>query len=356
MNRRRNLLPLILLTASFLLADCTIPSIRDLRDSTPTPTIVQTNTPDAQTALTTIPVTPTPLPPVPIAELGLAENPLILALPPAANTQEQVTAAQQIAAQITERTGYTVVTIVPETYTDLLTALANGNADIVLLEPYAYELAYRQDLVRASYAVIRDGEGKYGAQFIAARGSGFESYFNPLNETNIISDARIAITQLANKKPCWSDETSASGYVIPLGYLNMYQLNTRPAAFVGGHPTVVRSLYATGICDFGATYVDARKFPSLEDEYPDLVEQVVVIWRIPKIIPHEVLAFSTRMSQEMRDQISAIIPAILQTEAGEAAFKTAYDIDEIEPVNDGYYEEFRIYLDESRVDLTTLVK
>ena len=119
---------------------------------------------------------------------------------------------------------------------------------------------------------------------------------------------------------------------------------------------MVRSLYATGICDFGATYIDARKFPSLEDEYPDLVEQVIVIWRIPDIIPYEVLAFSTNMPQEMRDQVATIIPAILQTEVGKTAFKAAFDIEEIEPANDGYYEEFRIYLDESRVDLTTLVE
>ena len=349
MNRRRNLLPLIILTASILLADCSIPSIRVTIESTqtPTPTLI---------ALTPPTPTDTPLPSPPPVELGLAENPLILALPPSANTQEQIDSAQQIAAQITERTGHTVVTIAPDSYTALVDALANGNAHIVLLEPYAYELAYRRDLVKASYAVLRDGIGKYGAQFIAAREAGFKSYFNPLNETNIVSDARIALTQLANKKPCWSDEISASGYVIPLGYLNTYQLNTRPAAFVGGHPSVVRSLYATGICDFGATYIDARKFPSLEDQYPDLVEQVIVIWRIPDIIPYDVLAFSTNMPQEMRDQIAGIIPAILQTEAGKAAFKTAYDIDEIQPVNDGYYEEFRIYLDESRVDLSTLVK
>jgi phosphonate transport system substrate-binding protein len=352
-NRRNYLLLFILLTASVLLADCSIPTIPQTMGSTQTPTPVVV-TPFVLS--TSIPPTDTPLPAVPTVELGLAENPLILALPPSANTQEQIDAAQQIAAQITERTGHTVVTIVPDSYTALVDALASGNAHIVVLEPYAYELAFQRDLVRASYAVLRDGEGKYGAQFIAARGAGFSSYFNPLNETNIISDARIAITQLANKKPCWSDETSPSGYVIPLGYLNMYQLNTRPAAFVGGHPTVVRSLYATGICDFGATYVDARKFPSLEDQYPDLVEQVIVIWRIPNIIPHEVLAFSTNMPQEMRDQIANIIPAILQTEAGKTAFKTAYDIEEIEPVNDGYYEEFRIYLHESRVDLTTLVK
>ena len=39
-----------------------------------------------------------------------------------------------------------------------------------------------------------------------------------------------------------------------------------------------------------------------------------------------------------------------------AAFQTAYGIEELERVNDGYYEEFRIYVNASRVDLTTLVK
>jgi ABC-type phosphate/phosphonate transport system substrate-binding protein len=143
--------------------------------------------------------------------------------------------------------------------------------------------------------------------------------------------------------------------VVPLGYLNESQIITKPAAFVEGHPTVVRSLYASGICDFGATYIDARKFPGLEDEFPDLMEQVIVVWQIPPIIPYNVFAFSTNMPEGMRNLFRDTIPAILQTDAGKVAFKTAYDIDDMEVVNDGYYEEFRIYVDESRVDLAALV-
>ena len=123
-----------------------------------------------------------------------------------------------------------------------------------------------------------------------------------------------------------------------------------------GHPTVVRSLYATGICDFGATYVDAREFPSLEDEFPDLMEQVIVAWQIPKIIPYDILAFSTNMPEEMRSLFSTQVAAILQTDDGRAAFKTAYDIEELQVVNDGFYAEFRKYLQESAIDLTILVK
>jgi phosphonate transport system substrate-binding protein len=280
---------------------------------------------------------------------------LILALPPSANTKEQIDAAKVIAAQFTERTGYTMVTSVPDSYTALVDALENGNAHIVLLDPFAYELAYQRGLVKAAYTVLKDGESLYGAQFLATRKGGFESFFDPVAGENI-ADAKTALAQFADKKPCWSDEISASGYVIPLGYLNENQIVTKPPAFVEGHPTVVRSLYASGICDFGATYIDARKFPSLEDEFPDLIEQVIVVWQIPAIIPYGVLALSTSMPQNMRDLFASLIPAILQTDAGRDAFKIAFDIEEVQPVNDGFYEEFHIYVDESGVDLTTLVK
>jgi ABC-type phosphate/phosphonate transport system substrate-binding protein len=331
---------------TLILANCTLPRV-SLTQATATAT---------QTALP-IDITPTDTAPaaLPATELGLAENPLILALPPSANSKEKIDAAKVIASQFTERTGYTVVTISPDSDTALVDALGKGNAHIVLLDPYAYELAYERNFVRASYAVLKDEAGTYGAQFLATRKGGFISYFNEGIEKNI-EDASVALAQFAGKKPCWSDETSLSGYVIPLGYLNKNQIITKPAAFVEGHPTVVRSLYASGICDFGATYIDARKFPSLEDEFPDLIEQVIVVWRIPAIIPYDVLAFSTNMPQGMRDLFASLIPAIMQTDAGKAAFKTAYDIDALQPVNDGYYEEFRVYLHESGIDLTTLVK
>jgi phosphonate transport system substrate-binding protein len=330
-----------------MLANCTVPPL----SVTVTPTAVtetETPTPAVTPTFTDLPAFPTPA-------LGLAENPLILALPPSANRPEQLEAAKVIASQFTERTGHTVVTILPESNAALVEALGKGNAHIVLLDPYVYELAYQSGWVRASHAVLKEGEGKYGAQFIAARKGGFESYFNEATELNV-ADAGIALAQFNDKKPCWSDETSPSGYIVPAGFLNQNEVTIKPPAFVQGHPTVVRSLYASGICDFGATYIDARKFPSLEDEFPDLIEQVIVVWRIPPIIPYDVLAFSTAMPQEMRDQFSSLIPAILQTTAGKEAFKTLYDIDELQAINDAYYDEFRTYVRQSGVDLSTLIK
>ena len=339
--KRKNLLLTPFIFVAFLFGGCNLPRI-NLTQPTETPIPVITSTVDE-----------TPVHPK--GELGLAENPLILALPPSANSPEQVNAAREIAAQFMERTGYVVVVIAPDTYGDLVDAFENGNVHIALLDPLAYALAYQKDLVRAQYATAdEDGKIKYGAQILAPRKGGYTSYFNAEIGVNT-ADASVALTQFADKKPCWSEETSPSGYVIPLGLLNQAQVQVRPAAFVGGQTTVVRSLYVGGICDFGSTYIDARKFPSLEDEMPDLIEQVIVIWQTPEIIPHEVLVFSTNMPQPMRDLFSGLIPAILQTDTGNAAFKTAFDIDEVQPVNDGDFNDFHILVGESRVDLTLLL-
>jgi phosphonate transport system substrate-binding protein len=280
---------------------------------------------------------------------------LILALAPSANAPEQINAAREIASQMIERTGYVVVTIAPDSYATLIDALENGNAHIVLLDPLSYALAYQRDLVRAQFAVVQDdGKIKYGAQFLAPRESGFTSYFdNEVGENTVNAD--IALAQFNDKKPCWSEETSPSGYIVPLGLLNQARVQTRPAAFVGGQTTVVRSLYLGGICDFGASYVDARKFPSLENEYPDLVEQVIVVWQVPEIIPYEVLAFSTQMPQNMRDLFGNIIPAVFQTDSGNVAFKSAFDIDSLQAVNDGDFKDFHNFVDESRIDLFSII-
>ena len=345
MNRTPFPLTILLLTSAIFLTNCTIPRVIQT-PATQTPSPEPANLP---TETATFP------PPFPTVDLGLAENPIILALPPSADSPDQIEAARLIASQFTERTGYTVVTVLPDSYTALVDALERGNAHIALLDPYTYELAYQRGQVKAVYGVLQDGEALYGAQFLATRKGGFESYYNPVTDENTEA-AASALSQFLEKKPCWSDETSLSGYVIPLGYLNENLVITRPPAFVEGHPTVVRSLYASGICDFGATYIDARKFPSLEDEFPDLIEQVIVVWQIPKIIPHEILVFSSAMPPEMRELFVNQIAAILQTDNGRTAFKTAYNIEELQVVNDGFYEEFRRYLTRSALDLTSLVK
>jgi len=339
--KHKHLLFLPFIFVAFFLWGCNLQRVTLIQ---PTQTIIPVTTP----ILDETPTSAT-------GELGLAENPLILALPPSDNSPEQISAAREFTALLMERTGYVIVVTVPDSYADLVDALEKGNAHIVLLDPLSYALAYQEDLVRAKYAVVNEGKIKYGTQILAPRKGNFKSFFNTEIDLNT-ADASVALAQFSDKKPCWSEETSPSGYVIPLGLLNQAQVQTRPAAFVGSQPTVVRSLYVGGICDFGATYIDARKFPSLEDEMPDLVEQVLVIWQSSEIIPYEVLAFSTKMPQTMQNLFFDLFPAILQTDAGNESFKATYGIAEIQAANDGDFNEFHTLVKESRVDLLPLLE
>jgi phosphonate transport system substrate-binding protein len=289
--------------------------------------------------------TPTSAPP------GTTENPLIVALlPGSAIDGARVEAGKAFAEQLSEVTGYTFGVVAPDSYGKLVQALGDGNAHVAVLPAYAYVLAYDKGYANAAFARVEAGEKAYGAQFIARADTNIKSYYNVYTGENT-ADAAMALSQLTDKKPCWPDEVSLSGYAVPAGILAHNEVSLRTAAIVQGQPTVVRAVYVGGICDFGATYIDARSFPSILDEYPDVIDEVAIIWRIPPIIPYEVLALAHNLPPEITLAISDALFRITGMQAGRQVLGQAYGIDEWERINDAFYEEFRLYVNASGVDL-----
>jgi phosphonate transport system substrate-binding protein len=233
-------------------------------------------------------------------------------------------------------------------------AMGKGNVHVAVLSAYAYGLAYKQGYASAAFARLESGEKAYGAQFIARTDAGFQPYYDAFTGENL-GDAVTALSQFRDKKPCWPDEVSPSGYVIPAGILADNDIPLRTAAILQGQPTVVRAVYVGGICDFGATYIDARAFPAVLDEYPDVLEEVKVIWRIPSIIPFEVLAIAQNLSPEIELAIRDALFRLTGMQAGRQVLGQAYGIEDWERTTDAFYEEFRLYLDASGVDLESLI-
>jgi phosphonate transport system substrate-binding protein len=309
------------------------------------------------TAIPTPSETPTltPTPPT-TAEPGSEKNPLILALAPSPrNTEDELSASETLAAQLESLTGYQVVVVAPTTEQEIVDDFGKGNTHIAVLSPFAYLLAFEREDVTAALASVRDNQTLYGAQFIVNRDSEFQSFYDELRGENT-AEAEEALIQLNDKKPCWSDEVSPSGYVVPLGLLNQAKVQVGSGAFLEGQPNVVRAVYAADICDFGATFIDARESPSLESDYPDVMDRVTVIWRIPPIIPYEVVAFSTTLPLEMRRVLLRAFTDVMITPEGKAAIQTVYGIDIIQPAEDTLYTEFGEYVAASRLDLVELIK
>jgi phosphonate transport system substrate-binding protein len=322
--------------------------------SSPVQLILGTPTPISTAVATQVPnlVQATIAPP----ELGTEQNPLILALGSSPRpSAEMISAGDVIAAFIELRTGYKVVTVAPSSEIALVEAIDKGNAHIASLSPFGYLLARENDSITSILASLRDGQAFYGAQFIANREGGFTSYYNAERDENT-AEADKALKQFQDKKSCWSDTFSPSAYVVPLGALTQAQVQIRSAAFLEGQLNVVRAVYAADICNFGATYIDARQLPSLEANYPDVMDRVVVIWRTPKIIPYENISLSNSLPIEMRRVIQRAFIDLMLTPEGKAAIQTVYGIDELQIAEDVMYADFALYVKASGLDLTELLK
>lgn len=339
----------------FLLTACSILTL-SASANTPEPVSSPQAVLDMESALTIAAATaeiprPTPTSAAP----GTFENPLIIALPPGSSAKvERVEAGKAFAEQLSELTGYTFVVVAPESYLKLVEAMGKGNAHIAALSPYAYALAYEKGYANAAFASLKAEEKAYGAQFITRTDAGFQSYFDAQTGQNT-ADFATALSQFRDKKPCWPDEVSPSGYVIPAGILAYNEIPLRAAAILQGQPTVVRAVYAGGICDFGATYIDARTFPAVLDEYPDVLDKVEVIWQAPPIIPYDVLTIANNLSPEIKLAISDALFRITGMQAGRRVLGQAYGIEEWERITDVFYEGFRLYVAASDVDLETIL-
>lgn len=336
----KKLFPLLLLA----ILGCSFPV--QLISGTPTqvPTIAATPLPIS---------TQTPLAP---PEPGTEQNPLILALSPSARpSPDAIAAGETVAAFIEKRTGYRLVTVAPISESVLVDALGKGNAHIAPLTPFGYLLARKNNSVTVILSSLRDGQAFYGAQFIANRESKFTAYFDPELDENT-AEAAIALKQFQDKKPCWSETTSPSAYVVPLGLLTQSQVQVSAPAFLEGQLNVVRAVYADDICDFGATFIDARELPSLEGDYPDVLDRVKVIWRAPEVIPYENISLANSLPIEMRRVLQRAFIDLMLTPEGKAAVQTAYGMDEIQIAEDSMYDTFAAYVKASNLDLAELIE
>lgn len=315
----------------------------------PEPTQAPTKAPEP----TAVPPTPEPTP----VPLGSPENPIIMALAPSATTQELQTGGAAIAAKLSEMTGYTITTVVPTNYAAMIEAMGAGNAHIGWLAPVQYIVAHGKGFADVALSTVRNGSNHYGVQFVAHVDSGFTPYYDPVTGKNT-ADAATALAQFEGKKPCWTDPLSASGYIIPSGILKNLGIKTLEGAWVQGHPTVIKSVYLSPhgeICQFGATYIDARA--NVVNDFPDVNEKVVLIYVTDPFIPNDNVSFATTVPAEIREKITKALLEMASTEEGIALLKSGgYSVQGLEVVDDTFYDEFRVYLEASGVDPTTLFK
>lgn len=330
--------------------------------ATPTPAPA-TDVPATAVLATAVPATdvpPTAVPPTPeptAIPLGSAERPIVMAIAPSATTDELVASGNIIADLLSQETGLVIKAVVPTNYKAMIEAMCSGNAQIGWLPPFAYLLANQTKVKLADgsevncadvdFVTLRNGLDHYGTQYI-----GSASIFTTVTDVKDVANLQL----LNNLKPCYTDQFSASGYVIPASLLAQEGVRARTAAFVQGHPTVVRAVYAGGICDFGATFIDARTNSAVQADLPDVNDKVIVVYQTDNIIPNDTMASAYDLPQDTRDQIMAALVKVSETEAGKEALRKLYSIDGLKAVDDTFFDEFRVLLAASGIDIAGLVR
>jgi phosphonate transport system substrate-binding protein len=289
----------------------------------------------------------------PAPSLGTADNPIVVAFEPSGTSQEITAGGQALLDLLSKETGLTFKGVVPTSYAALTEAMGSGNAQIGWMATFAYILAHQKGYADVALITNRFGSDHYGSQFIANVSSGF----TPAADTPGTEAELDTLLQFKGKKACFGDPESTSGYVIPLIFLKKAGLTDADIpdpVFTGGHTQTVQALYDGGICDYGATFVDARS--NIAKDHPDVTDKVVVIYQTEAIIPNDNMSYAPDMPQDLRDQITAAMLKIADTEEGKTALNDLYQIGGLVKVDDTAYDTFRSYLDASGIDLSQYVK
>jgi len=274
------------------------------------------------------------------AELGSEENPIVWVFVPSGEVERVATGAQSVADMLHEETGYYFETKVATEYAGAIEAMCSDPAEAHMssLATFAYVMAADRGCAEAALLSVRFGSPTYNGQILVRADSGITS-----------------LEDLAGKTFCRPDPLSTSGWVIPSLMIRGAGVDTdtglAEVVDAGSHDAVAAAVY-NGDCDAGAMYVDART--RVEEDYPDIMEETVVI-AIEPDIPNDGVQFIKSMDAEMRDKIVDGLLAIVATEAGAEALNTAYQWEELTPADDSFYDPFRQILQASGVNVEDLV-
>ncbi|MBN1486093.1 MAG: phosphate/phosphite/phosphonate ABC transporter substrate-binding protein [Anaerolineae bacterium] len=272
-------------------------------------------------------------------ELGTEENPIVWSFVPSGEMERVSAGAQQVADMLHEETGLYFSTNVATEYAGVVEAMCSDPAEAHMgsLATFAYVLAADRKCAEAELVSVRFGSPTYNGQIIVRADSGISS-----------------LADLEGKTFCRPDPLSTSGWIIPMLTLRAAGIDTdtdlTEVVDAGSHDAVAAAVY-NGDCDAGATYIDART--RVEEDYPDIMEKVVVI-EVTTDIPNDGVQFASSVPREIRDKVIDGLLAIISTEEGMEALNTAYQWDGLEKHDDTFYDPFRQVLQASGMDIQDL--
>ncbi len=304
------------------------------------------------TVTATFPPTLTPTP----SPLGSPGNPFVIGLVNEIRDPQMPAVAEELARRISALANLSVTGVVYDSYSLMMDDLSFGKVHIAWLPPLTYLYASERELADVILLTNHFGVYQYGTQFMANVESNFTPYFDPISGYNS-ADAATALAQFADKRPCFVDPESASGYIVPAGLLALNQVETLPGVIVQSHTGVIRALYIKGICDYGVSFTysgDPRTASAVLQDLPDATNRILILWRSDAIIPNLNLSFATGMTEFDRQTLTRAFLDLEQQDDGKGLLSLSagnYQIEDVRAVNDEIYQPLRDAVEALNLDL-----
>ena len=332
----------------------TTPSIEPtvLLGTSTTPSIEPTDLPEASA---TSSIEPTDLP----KPIGSPENPLILGIVQVSADPQAETGVKDVTDRLTQISNLSFQGRFFPSYMEMLTAMDRSEVQIAFLPPLTYLWSYHNGFAIVGLLANHFGTYMYASQFLANTESQFNPFFDPDTNKNT-ADATAALPQFAGKRPCWVDPTSLSGFILPSSLFFEQNINLLPMVFAQSSSAVIRALYIKGICDFGATYAmtgDPRTASAVQQDLPDALERIEIIWRSDPIIPNLNISYLVDLPDETRQKLNQAFLELIKDQNGKDALTRAsnYEINDLKIIDNSVYDPLRKIIDLMQIDLITTI-
>lgn len=257
------------------------------------------------------------------------ENPdeLVMGFVPSTDAEKIADTIDPLANRLAEELGIPVRGQVMTNYTALVEAMGNDRVHIGFIPAFGYVLATeRYDHIDAILKSVRYGSSTYRAQYTVRADSDIRN-----------------VEDLEGRVWAFPDLASTSGYLFPAAQLmDEYGVSEVDNFFfnmiqAGSHDNALITVLE-GDADVATTFEDARG--NITGDYPEAMDQLRVIGYTDDI-PNDNISVSTRLSQDLRDEIRSIFLSFNEDDEMLEIMATVYNWTGIDPADDSDYDVVR---------------
>jgi phosphonate transport system substrate-binding protein len=253
------------------------------------------------------------------------------------NASDRLRSNECLRAQIEELLGVETKLFAPADYNGVIEGLIGGNLDLAWLGASGYAKVYLEDPEAVEPVLVKiNVDGSYGYHSI-----GFAR-----------ADSGIAsLDDMEGKVFAFGDPNSTSGYLIPSIEIPQKGYSMEPGeyfgdvVFSGGHEQTIVGVY-NGDYDAGVTWADglgewedgfnSGAFRKAVDAGLVDMTELVEIWR-SNVIPEGPIVLRTALPEGVKEEVTAYIDNLVNTDAECAYGFMAGEIKDIDPIGHDAY-------------------